>query len=369
MKDMSMVASHQWASRPDDERFLSLADLAKSVANRRYESWTTAPSVRELQVNVDADALDANILLTTYDVEHGEDRQLEPTNWSFNQLAQYAGAPAGYLRKLHPVLAATNLQYGLTNLAPREDVLVLGQTNGKNVLRSITTPSYGRIWDAEVVEAVIRMNRNGMWQVPAASYATSNPLRATTLYASDRDVFMFLVDPEHPIMIPGKSTPMFRGFFMWNSEVGKCTFGSDMFLYDYVCDNRIVWGMTMVKQLRIRHTSGAPDRFLREAQGYLRQYANESTQPIIEAVVKAQEKVIDLSGTKGSMVDWLQKRGLTKVQAQASVQSAQAENGGADTLWQIVSGVTAYARSIKHTDTRVEVERVGGSLMDMVSGK
>jgi len=45
----------------------------------------------------------------------------------------------------------------------------------------------------------------------------------TTLYASDRDVFLFLVDDTHPIeagKLPnGDPDLYFRGFYCWNSEV------------------------------------------------------------------------------------------------------------------------------------------------------
>ena len=91
---------------------------------------------------------------------------------------------------------------------------------------------------------------HGNWQVPAASYADANPKRATTLYGSDRDVFIFLVDPDNPIE-HGEDT-LFRGFYTWNSEVGAATFGLATFLYRFVCDNRIIWGAQDFKELRIQ---------------------------------------------------------------------------------------------------------------------
>ena len=46
------------------------------------------------------------------------------------------------------------------------------------------------------VDAIRRANQDGYWKVPAASYSTSNPKRATTLYASDRDVFLERAEAE-----------------------------------------------------------------------------------------------------------------------------------------------------------------------------
>lgn len=351
------LASQQWASRPNDERFTSLAELKASVLQRKNESWTATPATKSLR----AVPADGGLALRVYDPTKGQDTELYPTHWAFGQLAQYADAPAGYLRKLPAELAAINLQWGFEHSSLRDSGLVLAQSNGHHSLRAMTSMSYGRIWDHQVVQAVERVNEDGRWQIPSASYATANPLRATTLYASDRDVFIFLVDPNNPIDVKGDT--LFRGFFVWNSEVGSSVFGLTTFLYRYVCDNRIVWGATEVNELRIRHTGGAPDRFAYEGQRYLERYANESTDKIIEGIVKAKEKEIPVRDGD-TVEEWLRERGFSQAQAKASVQTAVAEQGQSRSIWDIVNGVTAYARSIAHTNERVELETKAGKLMN-----
>ena len=357
------TASREWASRPADERFTSLAELKAAVFQRRQESWTATPRTSALRV---VPAQDNGVCIQVYDPTHGEDRTLEPTHWAFGQLCQYAQAPATYLRKLPSELAAINLQWGVERSPLRGDSLVLAQTNGHHTLRSITSTSYGRIWDDQVVEAVERVNADGRWQIPSASYATTHPKRATTLYASDRDVFIFLVDPENPVEV-GNET-LFRGFYTWNSEVGSATFGLTTFLYRIVCDNRIIWGATDGREVRIRHTGGAPERFAYEGQQYLARYAEESTTKLIQGITAARNAVIPVNKGKGETVqDWLQKRGFTKTQAKGAVDAAQVEEGGARTVWDIVNGITAYARSIVNTDERVAVEVKAGDLMEAVA--
>ena len=83
--------------------------------------------------------------------------------------------------------------------------------DGRVELRAVTGPDYGRIWDHELVAAVMKIAGNGTgdtrWKVPGVmdwSTMTHNPLvdvtkDTTTLYASDRDVFLFLVDDTNPI--------------------------------------------------------------------------------------------------------------------------------------------------------------------------
>src|SRR4051812_28439799 len=126
------------------------------------------------------------------------------------QLASLVGAPAGYLRQPPAPIAGINRQYGLAHHRA-EMVKTYTTENGRPELRAVTGPDYGRIHDHELVEAVMRIAGNGTgdtrWKVPGVlDWATMvhNPHVAitketTTLYASDRDVFLFLVDDTHPI--------------------------------------------------------------------------------------------------------------------------------------------------------------------------
>jgi len=354
-------ASHEWATRPDDQRYTSLADLEFAVSRRKQESWTAAPQTADLRIVPEGeDGLGVQV----YDPTRGQRVILEPTHFAFGQLCSYASAPAAYLRRLPSQLAAINLQWGLEKSPLRDDSLVLGQSNGDHKLRAMTSTSYGRIWDIDVVKAIQKVNGDGRWKIPSASYATSNPKRATTLYASDRDIFLFLVDPENPVTV-GNET-LFRGFYCWNSEVGNSTFGLTTFLYRYVCDNRIIWGQTDVQELRIRHTGGAPERFAYEGEKYLRRYAEEATAPIVAGITKAQQTDIPLKKDQ-TVEEWLRGRGFTQAVAKASVESAQAEEGEVRSLWNIINGVTAYARSIPNTDDRVEVETKASKIMELVA--
>ncbi len=370
MSQVLTAASREWASRPDDQRYLSMAELKAAVSQRRSESWTATPSIADLRIVSNGNE-PGDISVDIYDPSAGQRRLIEPTHFGFGQLAQYASCPAAYLRRLPAELAAINLQWGLEHDRMRDDGLILAQSNGEHHLRAITSTSYGRIWDSQVVDAVERVNTDGRWKIPAASYATQNPKRATTLYASDRDVFIFLVDDSHPIEIPGEDQPMYRGFYTWNSEVGACTFGIATFLYRYVCDNRMIWGATNVRELKIRHTGGAPERFSYEGAKYLNQYGNEGTAEIVGQIVRAKSLEIDAEPIENSkdkgVAAWLQKRGFSKSEATGAVNSARAEEGKARTLWDIVNGITSYARTIPHTDARVDIETKAGRLMGMVA--
>jgi hypothetical protein len=156
--------SSEWFSRPDDERFLSLDDLARSVRDRAERSRTRV--VETAAIHVEASRNDPERLAL---VLPGADAPVAPTHWSFGQLASQVGAPATYLRHLPAALAAINLQYGLA--AHRaEQIKTLEVADGRVELRAVTGPDYGRIYDHELVEAVQRIAGNGTgdtrWKVP-----------------------------------------------------------------------------------------------------------------------------------------------------------------------------------------------------------
>jgi hypothetical protein len=357
------AASAQWASRPDDQRFLTLDDLAASVAARRDLSRARDLRLDHLTLDHDAD----NKL---YLAGHNGAR-VQFTNWSFGQFASLMHTPGAYLRSLPAPLARLNLEYALEQTdAGRQDAKLLyraptaGEPDGE--ARALTSTSYGRIWDAQVVQAVQRINQDGRWHVPPPFNSKDFTVdkRSTTLYASDRDVFIFLVDEARPIEIDGQR--YYRGFYCWNSEVGKATFGLASFLYSYVCANRIIWGARDVEELRIRHTSLAPDRFIEQARPALQAMSEASDRPIVEAIQKAKQTRV--GKTVADVEKWLAGKGFGRFEAKVAINMAErggdtGSSGDPTNVWDLVQGGTAAARAIGHTDSRLEAERKWSALL------
>ena len=156
--------SSEWFSRPADQRYLSLNELASTVRARTDRSRTRV--VESALIHVDANRANPERLAL---LPPGSDRPVVPTHWSFGQLASLVGAPATYLRQLPAALAGINLQYGLTSNRA-EQIKTLEIDDGRVELRAVTRPDYGRIFDHELVEAVQRIAGNGTgdtrWKVP-----------------------------------------------------------------------------------------------------------------------------------------------------------------------------------------------------------
>ena len=365
--------SSEWFSRPDDERFLSLTDLARTVSARSERSRTR--TVESAHIQIEASRNDPERLTL---ILPGADAPVAPTHWSFGQLASLVGAPAAYLRQLPAPLAGINLQYGLANHRA-EQVKTFEADDGRVELRAVTGVDYGRIFDHELVEAVQRIAGNGTgdtrWKVPGVldwSTGVYNPgvditKDTTTLYASDRDVFIFLVDDLNPIeagRLPDGSPDLyFRGFYCWNSEVGAKTLGIASFYLRAVCQNRNLWGVEDFEEITIRHSKYAASRFAHEAAPALLNFANSSPMPFINGIKASRERIV--ARKDEDRTDFLRRRGFTKAETSKIIDTVLTEEGRPpESIFDFVQGITAVARDKTHQDARLDMEAKAKKLLD-----
>lgn len=365
--------SSEWFSRPDDERFLSLTDLHEVVRARADRATTRVVDSKAIRVEARSDSPERLSLIVP-----DEERPVAPTNWAFGQLCSLVGAPASYLRELPAALAGINLQHGL--VAHRgEQVKLLQTDDGRTELRAATGPEYGRIWDYELVEAVMKIAGDGVgqtrWKVPGVldwSNMHYNPYvdvtrDTTTLYASDRDVFIFLVDDTHPIeagKLPnGDPDLYFRGFYCWNSEVGAKTLGMAAFYLRAVCMNRNLWGVENFEEVKIRHSKFAANRFAHEAAPALEHFADSSPMPFLSGIKTARERIV--ARKDEDRETFMRKRGFSKAETAKIVATVLAEEGRPpETIYDFVQGITAFARTRTNQDSRLEVEGKARKLLE-----
>jgi hypothetical protein len=375
------TVSQQWFMRPDDQKFLSLDDLFAKTFAYRAASQAVDLDPRGFDAYADGDAL-----LINHD-KIGEG--LHPTNYGFCDIASLVGAPSRYLSKLPASIAADCLNHGFTKV-PDKDVQVyagLGAAFDVPTLRCQTSTRYGRITDADVVAEVMKLAGSGTgdtrWKVPGVidwSDMTYNAnvditKQTTTLFASDRDIFLFLVDDKNPIEVgkTAKGDPdlMFRGFYVWNSEVGARTFGLATMYLRGVCQNRCLWGVEGFSQTTFKHTSGAPDRFMVEAAPTLQSYAETAASKLVEGVAAAKAALVTPGGEDANeaRVEFLTKFGFSKAQAEDLILTSVIEEGRApESVWDYAQAMTAVARQCQFQDQRIKLEQRAGRLLDGVTG-
>jgi hypothetical protein len=369
MSTTLMTAHNQWASRPSDQRFQTIEALALAVSKRRNLSRATDVPIKDISAKVIENNGKQTVVLN-----HGI-KQVEPSHWAFGQFAATVKAPAAYLRDLPPQLVADNLNHGLqkysAEVGERKFMTLIDEEGELNTLQAVTSPTYGRIWDADVVSAVQRLNERtgGKFYNPKA-YAGgkfgAEPV-PSGLYASDRDVFIFMIDGGSLLDV-GPRAQLNRGFIVGNSEVGSKTFWLTTFLFNQVCGNHFIFGAQNIQELSIRHTKNGPARFDAEAAPTLLSYVNSSAKDETAMVAKAIDYLLPAK-TQPEIIEWVQKQGkFSKGEIIEAIAYANREEGDCRTLWDLVQGFTASARELAWIDARMDLEARSGKLLNIVSG-
>ena len=399
MAKSNLYAAHgQWATRPADERFWTLAEARETC--KAY-----ADTAEEVEVDFGAEVLlhDDNDLCLTLDGGKGY-KTATMTHWGFSQLARMAGAPAEYLRKLPAHLAGQCIDAGLdTHFAGRDAMTckALVHSNGSTVLRSLTSERYSRFWNWEVFDRLLGLEQGG-WRVPPARPAKAGdpPARVATeadcltrnskggglsvtpgsmiapagIYASDHDMFAFLVNEEYRID-DGSDGGLARGFFVQNSEVGASALKVTFFHYRHVCGNHIVWDASNIIEVAVRHIGDVAGRFHIELGGAVDKYLNASASEETARVLRARQ--MELGSTKDAVLDSVFKAiagsrrnglpsGMNLKQLGSAYDLAEQHvdtDGSPRTVWGYVNGLTRLSQQTGYTDDRMFLDRAGAAIL------
>lgn len=384
-------ASSQWMNRPEDQRFASLPELLEAVTAFRNAAQDKAIPWKQLSVRVNEDN-------TAIQLVGPSGRGAELTHWAFGQLAQRAGAPASYLRELPPRVVVD----ALTATMPKtnEPANLLLTQNGGICCHALLTDHYKRIWNIDVVSRLVGVTELG-WQVPPARPALPNQkgtriateadclansqhsgsglvirpgdvIAPAGLYASDHDMFVFLVNEQRAID-SGLNRPLNQGVFLWNSETGSQSFGICSFWYDFICGNHIIWSARNVKKVRIRHVGDALHRAGGEFRATLQEYGQNTIDSMMDAErTMKKARTYSLGKDKDAVLDAiLGKRipGLTRGNLLAGYAMAERhcpDEGEPNTVLGMVNGLTRVSQQSSYTDDRTNLDRAAGKLLEIV---
>ncbi len=371
--------SKQWASRPDDEKFLDLYTMRTAIENRFKQCRTIETRADDININ---NQMQLEIA--------GYDNVANLNNWTFNQLCNLANVPVEYIKRIanddNLSLVADNIRHGVSK---RKDSGIKALINiDTKELRALNSATYGRIWDYQVIDQVIKVAGNGInetqWKVPGQiNWQSSNGVtveynpfvdvtkETTTLYASDRDCYIFLVDDTHPIEVGklsnGEPDLMFRGFYVWNSEVGADTFGISTMLMRGVCQNRNIWGVEGKTQLQFRHSVKAPDKFVQHAFPMLAAYSMSPTIGIVSKVRNAKATIIARDDEERNSFLLSKVKLPQGIVDSVLAKCIQEEQKPMESVWDAVQGMTAVARGLRHQDARLALESKAGALMERIA--
>lgn len=351
-------ASNQWATRPADERFNSLE--AMYGATLHY-----AEQARETTVG--GDVLRVEGVDTDLRVVGRAGVPAKITHYALGQLAQRAGAPASYLRALPATLAASNLNYGLAR-AEASPVQLLFHSNGELVLRAATSERYSRIWNYEIVgrlmdlaarHALVPGMQTFSWD---GSELPPVAERAKSLYASDHDMYAFLMSENATVTDPVGQT-LRRGVIVTNSEVGAASLRFTGFYFRDVCANHIIWGAQDLAEVRLVHTGDVHGK-LAGALVECRKYLNGAGS-LDEA--RFESLRVQIAGDKDAVLDKLfgiRSLGVTRKLLSAAYDAVVPEqDGDPRTVWGIAQGITRHSQATPYADERTTLDRAAGRIL------
>ena len=123
-------AHREWATRPKDERFATLAELENATLLRKQSSSERGPLL-----STDLRAEPAGKYLS---IRHGEGDRLALTHWSGTQLCQRIGAPRDFLADITPEVAALAINDRLAIVTPFNFHTLIGLDASGPVIRALT---------------------------------------------------------------------------------------------------------------------------------------------------------------------------------------------------------------------------------------
>lgn len=392
-KSNVMTASRQWASRPADERFWTIKDMFE--ATKRVDTARKAIAVKPQ--DIEAVLTDGGLRLAMPGIE----KPAALTHWGFQQLAAKIGAPARYLRSLPEKNVVELLNIGLHSSETYfEDLSAEVRVGVRNDyydphIESWTSTRYGYIPNWRVCDGLSHLENLG-WRVPPARPAV-NDVRARKataedvlqnnklsgglgvkvgdliapagLYASDKDMFAFLVNPGNPLAA-GKFN-LNRGIFVENSEVGSGAFRITTFLYDGVCGNHIVWGASDLTEITVRHVGKADPRAWVALTEQLKGYLEADASLCVKRITAAGK--FSLGTDKDTVVDNLfsnRKIKLTReVLSNAFDRAVELDGDRVDvtSAWGMVTGLTRVSQEEANADRRTEIDSATTVVMAMVN--
>lgn len=376
-------ANAQWNNRPADQRFWNLESLRNEAGRYQREAVIKTIALKDFAVVPEGNELS---LVTS-------DTKANFTHWSFGQFCQMLQCPPSFLRTLTPKLASDCIMERISHVEPEDNTMTLFNVNGTTNARAFTRDTYGRVWDVDVVDRLIPLQGKG-WRVPPARpcgcageqtrVATAQDvldnvmdgigikegdiIAPAGIYRGDKDMFVFNVNEKFPIS-NGGDKPLYRGFFLTNSEVGSKSVWLTTFLYSSTCSNHICWGVSTVNVNRVIHRGKMTlDRTFHMIEQFLGQYSEASASETEQKIRTA--KTHELGKNKKEVTEFLYTKDIATyadLEAAWALSEAHPEDGGVPTsAWGMASGLTRLSQTKLYTDARVEMDVAAGKILELV---
>jgi hypothetical protein len=371
----SLMAFNQWANRPSDQCYHSLEDLYLATKQRAAFSHAEEAQLADCHVVGEGESLEVII--------PGFDKPTMLTNLGFGQLCTELGIPAGYMRKLPGELVQQNLNHALGKVRERRDMAMIEAAGSgavfdpkshsfyhrtdTNQIQAVTSTSYSRVFDHELVEIMQSVTAEADAPFFAPKDWNGN---VSGLYASDRDVWMYMIDGGSLVEGPCERDKLYRGIILSNSEVRVKTVIGRSFMFRVTCGNLQIWGMEDLEEISIVHRGKARQHVRDILIPRLRQFVNADTRAAVSKALEAANTTKlpwSVSEKLEDFISWAREplKGVkfSRKEVCAAVEAAIREEGRCESIWDLVNGFTAVARDIKFAGESANLSARAGRLM------
>lgn len=283
-----------------------------------------------------------------YRTEYGEERKSDISEFAFSQLCTRLGVPASYVKKCFDNgkvgLALENFQAWSNDCDKK---LLIREQDG--VVRAVLSDSY-RMFDSYKVMRTLQ------------NTVDTDTYKANGVYLSADRLHLRFVNRK-PLDIK-ENSPMYSGFTVSSSDVGRGSLAMTFFLYRQVCDNGMTVtekGGTLFRQAHIGSamTDGKLELFNRAFLDI-----NSLTEKSVDLIRENQSKMLK---------DYELQMYLEKVRRELKLsEKSQDElknlmdNVYDHSRWGLLNSVTELAQRFT-LDTRIDFETFAGNTMFRVA--
>lgn len=284
-----------------------------------------------------------------YKTTDGIVREADITEFAFSQLCTRLGVPASYVKKCFDVgkvsLAVSNFRAWADDC---DKQFLIREQDG--VIRAVLSDSY-KMFDTH---RVLRTLQNTV---------DSGEYRANGAFLSADRLHVRFVNRE-PMNVPNENSPIYSGFTVSSSDVGRGSLAMHYFLYRQVCDNGMTVtdkGGTLFRQAHIGSAmnDGKLELFNRAFMDIemLNNYSFENIRKNQDMHLKDYEMQMYIEKAKREL----------KLSEKAQEKLLYIIDNSYDhSRWGILNGITEIAQDYT-LDTRIEFETFAGNTMFQVA--
>lgn len=331
-----LVNTHK---KEDSVTLRGLAEQAREIGRGWKENTVVNKSGRNFDITDDMQLVIIN--------DRGEEKAMDMTDTAFSQLCERLGVPAKYLRKCAKSGKMDLVKQNISGWADEKcDNFVVREHGG--VARSIVSTEYAP-YDSYKILRSLNHTVNSRRFVPAQVYLSTDKLHIRFVDFT-------------PLPIAGENSPLYAGFCVDSSDVGRGSLSMKYFIYRLACTNGLMISKGGGTLFRLYHAGEKMTESKIEKFAHSMRDIDALTKVAVEVIGDNQGKMLSYDGLESLIEQAKNKISLTK-KAEEKLMWLMSEDGAYDmTRWGFINSITEIAQAYT-LDTRVEMESWAGDLL------